>query len=495
MLTPDEELAAHARERVGTWLRDKYRIDRVLGIGGMGSVYGATHRNGRQVAIKLLHPEYSVRADLRRRFLRESQAANAVHHPGVVAIIDDDVADDGAAFLVMELLDGQNVEELWESHGKRLSERAVLALAADLCAVLAAAHDAGVIHRDLKPANLFVTHAGELKVLDFGIARVRDATTVSATTTGSVFGTPAFMPPEQASGLVNELGPMTDVWAVGATMFTLLSGRTVHEGQSGQHIAILAATTPARSLATVMPDASNEVIAIVDRALAFDKADRWSSATALRDALCDALKQLEATNDDPLVRGTLSETMLAIAGVKPVVAHSGTLACAGERPPVLGGTTGQPVSSGTITQVERLPRNGSAWERSRTALGRWVRMSKRRHLLAALGVAIIGVLGAGMIRSAEFGNLRNAADVRTQALPDENLPTAVTAPEPTPANEPGQPTLPATSASNAPRPARSATVRIKTPAPRPRSGSTPQLDCNPPFVVQDGIQVHKPGCP
>ena len=109
-----DEVALRAQERVGSVLREKYRLDRVLGIGGMAVVYAATHRNQKQFAVKMLHPELSLRRDIRTRFLREGYAANSFKHAGAVAVLDDDVAEDGAAFLVMEMLEGSGVEEMWE---------------------------------------------------------------------------------------------------------------------------------------------------------------------------------------------------------------------------------------------------------------------------------------------------------------------------------------------------------------------------------------------
>src|SRR5580704_8315317 len=116
----DAELLQIAEARLGRVLRGKYRLDRVLGIGGMATVYAATHRNKKRFAIKMLHPELSMREAIRTRFLREGYVANSVEHPGAVAVLDDDVAEDGSAFVVMELLDGSAVDTLWEKHGKRL---------------------------------------------------------------------------------------------------------------------------------------------------------------------------------------------------------------------------------------------------------------------------------------------------------------------------------------------------------------------------------------
>jgi len=286
---PDPDLLAIAQRRVGQVLCNKYRIDRVLGVGGMAVVYAATHRLQKECAIKILHPELSVRPDICQRFLREGVAANSVKHPGVVAVTDNDTAEDGAAFIVMELLDGAEVQALWDAYGRRMPVERVLAVAHQLLDVLAAAHAKSIVHRDIKPQNLFVTHEGQLKVLDFGIARVRDAfaSGSSATHTGVLMGTPAFMAPEQAYAKASEIDAQTDLWAVGATMFTLLAGEYVHQGENPTQIMVQAATTPARSLGTVAPWVPGQVVALVDRALAFPKNARWPNAAAMRDAIAE----------------------------------------------------------------------------------------------------------------------------------------------------------------------------------------------------------------
>src|SRR6202142_1700016 len=160
----DSESLPRAQARVGSVLRGKYVIDAVLGIGGMAVVYAATHRNTKRFAIKVLHPELSANADLRARFMREGYAANSVGHPGTVTVLDDDVAEDGAAFIVMELLDGTGVDFLCEANGNQLPLRVAVTIVDQLLDVLSAAHQKGIVHRDIKPANLFATRDGTVKV-------------------------------------------------------------------------------------------------------------------------------------------------------------------------------------------------------------------------------------------------------------------------------------------------------------------------------------------
>jgi serine/threonine-protein kinase len=292
-----------ARSKLGEVVRGKYRLDRVLGIGGMATVFAATHRNKKQFALKVLHPELSAQVDVRHRFLREGYVANTVGHAGAVVVLDDDVADDGGAFLVMELLDGEALDVLAGRAGGTLPADAVVALADQLLDVLVAAHAKGIVHRDLKPANLFLTTSGQLKVLDFGVARLRDASGLaSSTTSGQALGTPAFMPPEQALGKATLVDEKSDVWSVGATMFALLSGSIVHEAETVQELLVFAATKPARSLAAARRDAPAALVAVVDRALAMDKAERWPSAGAMQEALARA--SVEAFGARPMTTST-----------------------------------------------------------------------------------------------------------------------------------------------------------------------------------------------
>jgi eukaryotic-like serine/threonine-protein kinase len=283
-----DPVVQRAHARVGQVLRGKWRLDRLLGVGGMAAVFGGTHRNGSRGAIKILHLELSIDADIRKRFLREGYAANSVDHAGVVRVIDDDVAEDNSVFLVMELLAGETLDARWERLGRRLDPDDVLRAIDPVLAVLVAAHAKGIVHRDIKPENIFLTTDGTIKLLEFGIARLRDQAGASATRSGSTMGTPAFMPPEQALGRSSEVGATADLWAVGATMFTLLSGRFVHEGQTANEQLVAAATRRAPSLDTVAPWVPPGVVAVVDRALVFEPALRWPDAQSMQVALRDA---------------------------------------------------------------------------------------------------------------------------------------------------------------------------------------------------------------
>jgi serine/threonine protein kinase len=272
-----------AEARIGSVINDKWRVDRLLGVGGMASVYAATHRNKKRAALKMLHREFSTDSAIRERFLREGYLANSVGHRGVVRVDDDDVAEDGSAFLVMELLDGETLEQRFRRKEHRLPLEEVLAVADQVLDALAAAHDIGIVHRDLKPENLFLTRDGVVKLLDFGIGRLREMSGLPSTTlSGATMGTPAFMAPEQARGRWDDVDGQADLWALGATMFTLLTGKYVHEGQTVNETLALAVTQPARPVKSLRPDLPTAAASIIDRALAYAKADRFGDARAMQ---------------------------------------------------------------------------------------------------------------------------------------------------------------------------------------------------------------------
>jgi serine/threonine protein kinase len=322
-MVDDRDSRSDAQIRIGTILRGKYRIDGVIGVGGMATVYAATHRNRAELAIKILHSDLASEPGVRKRFLLEACSANSVKHPGVVKVVDDDVAEDGSAFLVMDRLKGSTTEELRARRGGKLGLHAAVAVADQLLEVLTAAHAEGIVHRDVKPANLFITGDGDVKVLDFGIARSREALPNDLCLTGAatIMGTPTYMAPEQALPGMTEIDERTDLWAAGATLFTLISGHTVHEGETTGEIVFKAATEPGRSLASVAPATPRAIAEVVDCALAFEKSARWASAHEMRSALRAAYRlhfgrapsrtSLEALRDPPASGVDSEDTLFA----------------------------------------------------------------------------------------------------------------------------------------------------------------------------------------
>ena len=173
MTDPFDVTLHRANARLGMVLREKWRLQALLGVGGMAAVYAATHaNNGKRVALKVLHAELASNPEVKSRFLREGYVANKVEHPGSVQVLDDDTAEDGSPFLVMELLEGVTLEEHRErAPGGVLSSAEVVIIGERILDVIAVAHEKGIVHRDIKPDNIFLTSNGVVKLLDFGIAR------------------------------------------------------------------------------------------------------------------------------------------------------------------------------------------------------------------------------------------------------------------------------------------------------------------------------------
>ncbi|MBK9263460.1 MAG: protein kinase [Polyangiaceae bacterium] len=347
----DDPITQRAKARVGAVLRGKWTIDRLLGVGGMAAVYEGTHRNGKRGAIKMLHLEHSTDADVRARFLREGYVANTVNHPGAVSVFDDDVAEDGSVFIVMELLVGKTLEELsQERPDKRLGLLETMRHADKLLDALAAAHDKGIVHRDLKPDNIFITDDGNLKVLDFGIARMREVqSSAKMTKTGSAMGTPAFMPPEQALGEWNRVDGRSDLWAVGATMFSMIIGRHVHEAATLNQLLLKAMTHPAPPIRTVLPGLPAEVADPIDKALAFDPKDRFDDARAMQAAVRRAIAYLEKHGEPqnlvPVGRPSLTSAA-SISDFAPTAKRLSTAPARSKTPFIIGGIALAAVAGG-----------------------------------------------------------------------------------------------------------------------------------------------------
>lgn len=267
-------------KRVGTTIRGKWTLDKLLGYGGMAAVYSGVNTIGWRGAIKILHPEIARSKDLRQRFEQEAHAVNRFQHPGAVTIHEFDVSEDGTPFLVMELLEGESLSDRAKRDGG-IDTKELLRLVDELLDVLAAAHAKEIIHRDIKLDNLFVLKDGRLKVLDFGIARMRQhARKTMQTRAGATLGTVPYMAPEQVKG--HEIDGRADVFAVGATMFRVLAKRRIHEAANDSEMIVKMATQPAPPLESVAPSVPAAVALIVDRALAFERARRYPDASTMQ---------------------------------------------------------------------------------------------------------------------------------------------------------------------------------------------------------------------
>jgi len=281
-----------AEERVGTRLAGKYRLDRILGKGGMGVVFAGVHeRLQRPVAVKFLHPQYSLDAEAVRRFFAEAQAAARLRQPNVVDVFDLDIDGDGTAFMVLELLEGEPLSARIARGPLTVHEMAECLL--PVLAALEVAHRAGIVHRDLKPDNIFLARdleGGLLpKVLDFGIAKLTDPAKPDQTKTGAVIGTPSYMAPEQAMADKN-IGPWTDVWSIGTVAYECLSGRLPFEFRPDTSLTaalVMICTERPVPLRERAPDLPEEILTAIDAALQKEPSERLQSARALAEAIGD----------------------------------------------------------------------------------------------------------------------------------------------------------------------------------------------------------------
>jgi serine/threonine-protein kinase len=278
----------------GRILVGRYALGREIGAGGMGVVFEARRvADGARVAVKLLLAVLPLRDDLRlARFHREAQATAAIDSKHVTRILETGAdSDTGIPFIVMELLEGEDLERRL-ARTSMLTPDVAVRIAGQACEGLVAAHTAGVIHRDIKPANLFLVRgeggAIHVKILDFGIAKTRpapDAQTMSLTRSGAMVGSPLYMSPEQARGL-KEIDIRTDLWSLGVVLHRALGGRAPHEGIEALGDLIMAicsrAAEPMRALSPWVPP---EVAAIVDRALQIEPERRFQSADEMLNAL------------------------------------------------------------------------------------------------------------------------------------------------------------------------------------------------------------------
>ncbi|HTA20638.1 MAG TPA: serine/threonine-protein kinase, partial [Polyangia bacterium] len=269
---------------------DAYEITGLLGKGGMGAVWAARHLRlpGKRVAIKVLLGGVDD-AQALARFRREAEVASRIGHAGIVEVLDFNQLPDGAPYQVLEYLAG-------ESLGARLRRgplpvATALDFARQIGSALAAAHRAGVVHRDLKPENIFLcpTDAGgvvaeRVKVLDFGISKIRGSQTVK-TQDNALVGTPQYMAPEQASGDNAAIDARTDLFALGAIVYEMLAGRPAFSGESLVAVIMNVVTGTPTPLATLVPGLAPRVTAAIERALAKKPDDRFADVATFIEAL------------------------------------------------------------------------------------------------------------------------------------------------------------------------------------------------------------------
>jgi len=320
----------------------QYQLVGQLGAGGMGVVYRARDTVlGREAAIKVLPPDRLQDEEARERFFREARAASALNHPSVVTVYEIGSAD-GIDFIAMELVSGQTLHRLLSVRRLTVAEATDYALQA--AEALARAHAAGVVHRDIKPGNLVITDDGLLKILDFGLARLseasrrigddRDTATMFATRAGTVMGTLAYMSPEQARG--DDVGPASDIFSLGVVVFEMLTRQLPFSGDS--HLARMHALhfTPPKDVRTLSPDVPDELARIVAGMLEKDLNARYASMADVRRDLKHAAGIRTAAGEPPpalettpaMDRHRAAFPRLARAAVLAVLAIGGTAGAA-----------------------------------------------------------------------------------------------------------------------------------------------------------------------
>ena len=297
---------------LGDVLGGRYRLVELLGQGGMATIYRATDAQlGREIAVKVLRAELGRDPDFVARFRQEAQAAASLSHPNIVGVYDFGTDADGP-YIVMELVDGEDVATLLSRNGP-LPPRQAARLAAEVAHALAAAHARGIVHRDVKPGNILVSADGRVKVADFGIARAWSDARI--TLPGVTLGSVHYFSPEQALG--EPTTEASDIYSLGIVLYELLTGRRPWEGDNAAAVAMARVSAPPPLVSKVRPNVPPVLEAIDRRALSPDPAARFPSGAAMAEAL-------EAFLDDRAPRGA--------AAAVPVGAAAGTVATTAARP-------------------------------------------------------------------------------------------------------------------------------------------------------------------
>jgi serine/threonine-protein kinase len=423
----------------GDVIAGKYRVERLIGMGGMGAVVAARHLElDERVAIKMLLPHLPATGEPAARFLREAKAAIRIKNEHVVRVLDVGRTDTGSPYIVMEYLDGQDLGQLLERQGPLPVEDTV-DYVMQACEAIAAAHALGIVHRDLKPANLFLAASSDgtafVKVLDFGISKLAESAASQApglTSTATVMGTPCFMSPEQLRS-TRDVDARADIWSMGAILHALMTGTPPYDGESNADVSakiIRDAPTPLR---TLRPEVPADLEAIVLRCLEKDPARRFEDVASLADALSRVTPRDSSKASAVRVARIAAAVAPTVLSVPPHAAQPFT--------PGLGATPGP-------------TRTASAWGDTR-------REEKRGRRIAGM-VAAAGIVAGAIV----FGVLRWQSTPAAAVAPvppamsaaATQVPAATTAPE-------TQATAPAASALTAAVPLASAAAPTGTAGP------------------------------
>ena len=408
---PDNIHTGHAVDLAGKVIDGRYRIDELIGEGGMGKVYLAEHIDiGKRVAIKVLHLVYGSMPDLVERFRREARAASRIGHPHIVDVTDSGTTEDGAVYFVMEYLEGIELASAIDRQGA-LDVTRVFRIATQICRAVAAAHAVGIIHRDLKPENIFLTmRSGTsdfVKVLDFGIAKssgAEEARDKRLTSPGMAMGTPEYMAPEQAAG--RPADERCDIYSLGAILYEALTGCPPYEGENFMEILTKKATLDPPAPSTLRRDLPAPVEELVVRAMARDPDDRPPSMEAFEYELTKCLSgrgtavaQILGMSSDPDLLASLNPGLNVVE--ERGLAHDERLSARIDRRDARLGESSDSLSAPTTSLATALTMSSDDLELSTDTVD-IVRdldsepTAARRSSLGWLGwVAVLAVLGAG----------------------------------------------------------------------------------------------------
>ena len=310
-------------DRSQRMLGDRYTVGEVIGRGGMAEVHeGRDLRLGRRVAIKILRPDLAKDPIFQARFRREAQSAAALNHPNIVAVYDtgeDVLTSEGqndiiVPYIVMEYVDGMTLRQILASGRRLLPERA-LEITAGILSALDYAHRHGIVHRDIKPGNVMLTRTGDVKVMDFGIARAINEAGQSMTATSAVMGTAQYLSPEQARGEV--VDARSDLYSTGVLLYELLTGKPPFTGDSAVAIAYQHVSEMPTPPSSVDPGVSPEIDTVVMHALAKRADDRYQSAAEFRTDVERVIAGAPVTAAVPMVTGEATRQMPAVQAAAP----------------------------------------------------------------------------------------------------------------------------------------------------------------------------------
>ncbi len=288
-----EEMSEKPSKVIGQVLSDSYQVRKLIGEGGMGAVYEATHvRLPRRLAVKVLDLGQDPNPETMERFKQEAWITNDLKHPHIVNVCDFNKTPDGTPYFVMELLDGEDLESRLKRIGRFALDK-VASILTQTASALEAAHNRGVVHRDLKPQNLYLVQHGDesdhVKILDFGISKVKSGNTMTRQRT--VIGTPYYMAPEQARGLSSMVDRRTDVFATGVLLYEMIAGIQPFVGNSADAVIYQVVHEEPTPLSELRPEVNTELEAVVARAMAKKPDDRFPTMKALALAFVRALGQ------------------------------------------------------------------------------------------------------------------------------------------------------------------------------------------------------------